>query len=220
MTAVGKNIRSFRGEAGLSQTALGELLHVTPQTVSSWETGRTRPDVDTLENISASLGVGLTELIYGRRPAEEKPFVKFEKKHIVWTAALASLAAIALIISLPWFGGLLTRLLWRDSAALSGAKYAWGMLTPYVLRPIMYASLGALVPAAILLVKDIRVKNKAACAALVMTALIFAFIYALSAASMMAPHVSAIGANLANMIAGWAPTFLLVGPMAFLGLNR
>ena len=86
MTAVGKNIRSFRGEAGLSQTALGELLHVTPQTVSSWETGRTRPDVDTLENISASLGVGLTELIYGRRPADEKPFVKFEKKHIVWTA--------------------------------------------------------------------------------------------------------------------------------------
>ena len=220
MTAVGKNIRSFRGEAGLSQTALGELLHVTPQTVSSWETGRTRPDVDTLESISASLGVGLTELIYGRRQADEKPFVKFEKKHIVWTAALASLAAIALIISLPWFGGLLTRLLWRDSAALSGAKYAWGMLTPYVLRPIMYASLGALVPAAILLVKDIRVKNKAACSALVMTALIFAFIYVLSAASMMAPHVSAIGANLANMIAGWAPTFLLVGPMAFLGLNR
>ena len=36
---------------GLTQDALAGMLHVTRQTVSSWEIGRTEPDLDTLPRL-------------------------------------------------------------------------------------------------------------------------------------------------------------------------
>ena len=48
MQAIGTNLRRLRVRAGLTQDALAGMLHVTRQTVSSWEIGRTEPDLDTL----------------------------------------------------------------------------------------------------------------------------------------------------------------------------
>ena len=39
MNDVGKNIRRYREQQGLTQDALAERLHVTRQAVSNWETG-------------------------------------------------------------------------------------------------------------------------------------------------------------------------------------
>lgn len=39
MQAIGTNLRRLRMRAGLTQDALAGMLHVTRQTVSSWETG-------------------------------------------------------------------------------------------------------------------------------------------------------------------------------------
>ena len=39
MHAVGTNLKCLRIRAGLTQDALAGMLHVTRQTVSSWETG-------------------------------------------------------------------------------------------------------------------------------------------------------------------------------------
>jgi transcriptional regulator with XRE-family HTH domain len=71
MTSVSKNIKRLRNEAGMSQETLAEKLSVTRQTVSSWETGRTQPDLETLAAIGEALGSDVTGLIYGknrRRP--------------------------------------------------------------------------------------------------------------------------------------------------------
>ena len=43
MQAIGTNLRRLRVRAGLTQDALAGMLHVTRQTVSSWEIGRTEP---------------------------------------------------------------------------------------------------------------------------------------------------------------------------------
>ena len=48
MRDIGKNIRALRTRRGLSQDQLAEALHVTRQTVSNYETGRSRPDVEML----------------------------------------------------------------------------------------------------------------------------------------------------------------------------
>ena len=65
MRDIGKNIRQARERKGYSQEQLAELLFVTRQTVSNYETGRSRPDVETLVKISQLLDVEVTNLIYG-----------------------------------------------------------------------------------------------------------------------------------------------------------
>lgn len=72
MSTVGKNIRAFREKKGVSQEDMAQELNVTRQTVSSWETGRTEPDIDTLHRISVYLETTIEELIYSKRLFESK----------------------------------------------------------------------------------------------------------------------------------------------------
>ena len=52
MNAVGKNLKQLRQREKLTQDALAERLHVTRQAVSSWETGKTQPDIETLTTLA------------------------------------------------------------------------------------------------------------------------------------------------------------------------
>lgn len=54
--SIAKHIRSLRKRAGLTQEELAQRLYVTRQTVSLWELGKTRPDVETLQAIADCLG--------------------------------------------------------------------------------------------------------------------------------------------------------------------
>ena len=65
MASVGKHIRHLRTARGLTQEQLAEMLFVTRQTVSAWETGKAQPDLETLERIAAALETDVTEVIYG-----------------------------------------------------------------------------------------------------------------------------------------------------------
>ena len=52
MRDIGKNIRELRLRAGFSQDELAERLFVTRQTVSNYENGRTRPDVEQILHLA------------------------------------------------------------------------------------------------------------------------------------------------------------------------
>ena len=67
MTKVSKNIKRARSRLSLTQDALAERVHVTRQTVSSWETGRTQPDLDMLLSLCRALDVPPEELLYGEK---------------------------------------------------------------------------------------------------------------------------------------------------------
>lgn len=69
MASVSKHIRQLRTARGMTQEELAQKLYVTRQTVSAWETGRSQPDLDALEQIAAALEVEVTEIIYGAPPA-------------------------------------------------------------------------------------------------------------------------------------------------------
>lgn len=56
MDQVAKHIKDLRKHAGLTQDDLAERMHVTRQTVSSWETGRTQPDIETLSALRRPWG--------------------------------------------------------------------------------------------------------------------------------------------------------------------
>lgn len=87
MTEITKNIRRFRKEQGLSQNELAEKLHVTRQTISNWETGKTYPDLDTVIQLSDILQTDPNNLLYPAADKIRKPYRSVSFK-IVLTAIL------------------------------------------------------------------------------------------------------------------------------------
>lgn len=60
-----ENLRRLRLEKGWSQQILSELLHVSPKTVSKWETGENRPDIDTVVQLARLCCVTTDSLLLG-----------------------------------------------------------------------------------------------------------------------------------------------------------
>ncbi len=59
---MGERIRMLRKEKGLSQEALAQMLGVSFQAVSKWETGATMPDVSLIPSIASFFAVSIDEL--------------------------------------------------------------------------------------------------------------------------------------------------------------
>lgn len=78
----------------MTQDELAEKLFVTRQTVSNYETGRSRPDVEMLTKIAEILGVDANTVIYGK---QEPPQLRQEKLR------LAVAAGITLVLAVLWF---------------------------------------------------------------------------------------------------------------------
>lgn len=93
MAKVSNNIKKFRTENKLTQDALAEKINVTRQTVSSWETGRTQPDIEMLELLSGVFSVGIEELIYGKKNKVGLEPAKSDSRKII-KIILASLGSL------------------------------------------------------------------------------------------------------------------------------
>ena len=72
MRDIGANIRCARVRRHLTQDDLAQTVHTTRQTISNYETGRSRPDVETLQRLADALGVELTELLDGAPSADAR----------------------------------------------------------------------------------------------------------------------------------------------------
>ncbi len=57
-----RSIKYYREKLGLEQKELGKRVGVVGNSISNWENGRSRPDVDTLPLLCKALGITLYEL--------------------------------------------------------------------------------------------------------------------------------------------------------------
>ena len=112
MRDIGKNIRDLRERNNLTQEELAGKLYVTRQTVSNYETGKSRPDVDMILKIADIMDVDANTVFYGIPLPESKQ--NAYRRMIITSVILLSLA----IIGIPLH-------LWSET--LSIKKY---MLTP------------------------------------------------------------------------------------------
>ena len=69
---IGEKIQYYRKQKGLSQEELGQLLTVSRQTVSQWETGQTSPTVDNLVRLKEVLGISVDELLSSGDEVQEE----------------------------------------------------------------------------------------------------------------------------------------------------
>ena len=63
---IGKTIKRYRENLGISQTELAKKLCLRQSTVAMWETGRNKPGYEMLIRIADIFGVELTELLGGK----------------------------------------------------------------------------------------------------------------------------------------------------------
>lgn len=58
-----EKLKAARKQKGLSQTELGKLLGVQAQTIERWETGKSEPNLETINKLCEILDVPLYSLI-------------------------------------------------------------------------------------------------------------------------------------------------------------
>ena len=66
---IGEFLKRLRGEKGLTQERLAELLGVSNRSVSRWENGRNMPDFDLLMELARCYDVSVEEILDGERRA-------------------------------------------------------------------------------------------------------------------------------------------------------
>ena len=92
MRDIGKNIKMIRISKKWTQDALAEALFVTRQTVSNYENGRSRPDLDMLLKIAEVFDTDITTIIYG-------PPVPQSKKVAYRQLVISGVLLVLLLIS-------------------------------------------------------------------------------------------------------------------------
>lgn len=65
MPAINENLKLLRKAKGMTQEEAADLISVTRQTVSSYESGRTQPDLETLKRLAEVYQADLNDVLYG-----------------------------------------------------------------------------------------------------------------------------------------------------------
>ena len=77
----GANLRALRNGRGLTQEQAAELLNVSKQSVSRWETGITWPDIAFLPQLASFYGVSVDALLGVDEPVRQAILEKYREAH-------------------------------------------------------------------------------------------------------------------------------------------
>lgn len=129
MNEIGKNIRFLREQRNWSQDQLAEALHVTRQTVSNYETGRSRPDVEMLTMLAAALDADVKEILYA--PSDRETHIR-RLRRLAVSAVVTALVGILEAAGRAWGQQLM-----QESYIMS-VSY----LVAFLVHPLLYLLLG------------------------------------------------------------------------------
>jgi len=88
--SISNNLRQLRLNSGMTQEQVAEKIGVTQQALSSYESGRTRPDIDMLLRLSEVYGTDIDGVVYGQDRA-------LKSLRIIKTVSLFLYGAIAVL---------------------------------------------------------------------------------------------------------------------------
>lgn len=125
--SLGENIYRLRSRNNLSQGDLADLLNISRQSVSRWETGSAVPELDKLVKLSQVFGVTLDELVTGAAPdpvpaAQPVPLPSGQEQtppHKITGVVLLCMGAL-IVLLLTLLGGFLMGLVFASPFLLCG----------------------------------------------------------------------------------------------------
>ena len=91
---IADNIKRQRIKSKLTQQDLADKMYVTRQTISNYETGKSCPDIESLEQISHIFNVEIETLLYGDT---------HENKRLMQKKTIIKIAVILVIVILLFF---------------------------------------------------------------------------------------------------------------------
>ena len=91
-----EQLKKYRKQKNLTQRELALKLNVSDKTISSWETGRTYPDISLLINLSSILEISLDEFLKGDFETVEKidKDLKLKRVYKKWLIAVLVVGVI------------------------------------------------------------------------------------------------------------------------------
>ena len=119
-----ERLKEARKNTGMTQEEVAERVLVSRATISSWENGKTLPDIASLISLSDLYNISLDELVKGDSKMTEK--IKKDAKNLqVKTKVIITVAVIAVI-----FGVLYTicRVIGEAPEDFAGAAAPWVFL--------------------------------------------------------------------------------------------
>lgn len=200
MRDIGANTRRARVRRKLTQDDLAQTVHTTRQTISNYETGRSRPDVETLQRLADALGVELTELLDETPPADAR------------RAALRRLC-ITGAVTLVLTG------LWVYLHAICLRQYQRGGMAPLtamlITEPLLLCALAWTLLQALHMVTRLRPRR---CAPWVhpLVRVLFGLCLAILAASVVLPAAGVMLSRLYGARSTTAALFFLLGALLWL----
>ena len=111
MRDIGKNIKDLRIRANMTQEELAQRLFVTRQTVSNYENGKSRPDVDMIVKLSEILDADANMVIYGIP-------VQLDKNRQYRRAFVMSGVLLLLALLMIWLNGYTKELRYNEWISL------------------------------------------------------------------------------------------------------
>lgn len=200
MCDIGANIRRASVRRKLTQDDLAQTVHTTRQTISNYETGRSHPDVETLQRLADALGVELTELLDETPPADAR------------RAALRRLC-ITGAVTLVLTG------LWVYLHAICLRQYQRGGMAPLtamlITEPLLLCALAWTLLQALHMVTRLRPRR---CAPWVhpLVRVLFGLCLAILAASVVLPAAGVMLSRLYGARSTTAALFFLLGALLWL----
>ena len=87
MPAINENLKLLRQARGMTQAEVADLISVTRQTVSSYEAGRTQPDLETLKRLAEVYQADLHDVLYGGDRLQRR-IARLRRAALILTAVL------------------------------------------------------------------------------------------------------------------------------------
>ena len=104
--SLGEKLLSYRKKKGLSQEEVADILHVTRQTVSKWETDQSTPDFDKVVPICDLYGVSTEELFRENGcggtetnlKSDDLSSIEYHKKKALYTTVAVMLYILSVVV--------------------------------------------------------------------------------------------------------------------------
>ena len=96
---IGKRLNKLRNMKNITQLELANILFVSDKTISSWESNRTKPNLEMLVKLAEILSCNVGYLIYGDNPkdnVETEIKIKISEKEYVKLSILCILKIVKL----------------------------------------------------------------------------------------------------------------------------
>ncbi|MCI8671344.1 MAG: helix-turn-helix transcriptional regulator [Bacilli bacterium] len=101
--SIGEKIYSLRKSKNMSQEDLANVLNVSRQTVSKWETGESNPDIEKIVPLCDFFDISTDELLKGSNSYLEREIVLEKKRNKALTMSLCIVIFVVMMIIMMIF---------------------------------------------------------------------------------------------------------------------